>query len=115
MNILEPNTGEEAHYIVKDNVYVSVTDYGQLSLLKEIKIGPGQRTWYWIVLKETVMIDVSDVIDAGQYCSFDHAINRAVNDPYCTVYAFGSYQEMAKDWKKIKHVETITTIYKEEG
>lgn len=112
MTVLDPNTGKEVHYIVKGHVYVKVMDFHQKSYLKEIKISPGQRTWQWIKLEEEDYIDISDI--DGRYCSFDNAINRAINNPYCTVYEFDSYAEMAKNWDKIKYQNTITTTYKEE-
>lgn len=112
MKVLEPNPVQGDCYIIKSNVYVLIMDYGQIRFLKEIRIAPGQRTWYWIKLEENTCIDISNM--NGKSCSFDYAINRAVNDPYCTVYEFDSYAEMIKNWNKIKYRSTIKTTYKQE-
>lgn len=110
MRIFNPNVGKEIVPIVKNHAYMYITDYGIKALLKEIKIGPGQHTWYWIKMDPNRFIDISEI--NGYYCSFDNAINRAVNDPYCTVYGFDNYDEMIKCWEKIVYIDKITTVYK---
>ncbi len=110
MKILNPNTGEEIVPILKNHIYVSITDYGLKSWLKEIKINPGQHTWYWVEFIVSGIIDVSNI--GSHYCSFDNAINRAINDSYCTIYEFNNYEEMIMSWNDIKYIDQIATIYK---
>ena len=112
MKILKPNIdNEETIYIVKDHVFVLITDYNLKMLLKEIIISPGKHTWQWVILKEGAFIDISDITD--KVCSFDNAINMKVNNLYCTVYDFKSYDEMMDNRKAIKYIDSITTVYKE--
>jgi len=113
MKILHPNTGQEFVPIVKYHLYVSVMDTGLKRFLKEIKIGPGQHTWYWVSFMPDRFIDL-DGID-NSYCTFDNAINRTVNDAYCTVYEFENYEQMIKVWDEIRYVDNITTCYKEKN
>ena len=113
MEILKPNSGQSITYIVNSNVYVKVWDYGKKYLLSHLKIPHlasqlSETVWVWNCLNEG---SVTDVNEFG-HSSFDDAINRAVNNPYCTVYSFESYEEMAKHWNDIKYVDTITTTYK---
>jgi len=110
MRILKPNIGKEIVPILKSDIYVVITDYGLKSLLREIKISPGQHHWCWIDLKVGNIIDISGT--ESKYCSFDNAINRMVNDAYSTIYEFEDYDDMVNNWKEIKYVETIETIYK---
>lgn len=110
MKILKPNTGKDVVPIIKQHIYVKATDTKQISFLKEIKIDLGQHTWEWISFRSDLYVDVSEIND--RYCSFDHAINRSVNDVYCTVYEFESIEEMINNWSEIKYVDNITTVYK---
>jgi hypothetical protein len=48
------------------------------------------------------------------HSSFEDAINKAVNNPYCTVYAFDTHRDMAKHWEELVYLDTITTTYKRE-
>ena len=112
MRILNPNTGQEFIPINKHHSYVSAMDTRWKLFLKEVKIGPGQHTWEWISLRTDRCVDLSGIND--KYCSFDNAINRAVNNPYITVYEFSDHEEMIKEWDNIKYVDSITTIYKSE-
>ena len=115
MKILKPNIGKKIEYIVKDHVYVSITDYGKISLLQQIKISPGIDEWYWIYLKEGEKIDL---VHGQRFSTFDKAINKAVNDPYQTIYCFENYIEMIDNFKKITYEDTISTFYqskKEQG
>ena len=112
MKILNPNTGKEYVPILKSHLYVSITDFGLNRFLKEIKINPGQHTWEWISFRTDHFIDISGISDS--YCSFDNAINKAVNDSYCTIYEFDDNKEMIKHWDDIKYIDSITTIYKSE-
>ena len=93
MRILEPNNGKEFSLIELHHVYIRATDTGRIMFLKEIKIGPAQCTWEWIDSRSDRLVDLSDIKD--RYCSFDNAINRAVNNMYSTVYEFGSFEEVA--------------------
>ena len=110
MRILKPNNGKEFVPIAKQHVYVRATDTKQIMFLKEIKIGPAQHTWEWIVFKTDRLVDLSGIAD--RYCSFDNAINRAVNDMYSTVYEFESFEELVDSWVNIKYIDGITTVYK---
>jgi len=110
MKILEPNTGKEYVPILKSHFYVLVTDYKAKRFLKEIKIGPAQYTWEWVYFSTDHFVDISSIND--KYCSFDNAINKNVNNAYCTVYEFDSFDEMVEHWEDIKYIDKITTIYK---
>ena len=112
MRILEPNNGTAFVPIAKQHVYVCATDTKQKMFLKEIKIGPAQHTWEWVNFKTDRFVDLSGISD--RYCSFDNAINRAVNDLYCTVYELENFDEVFRNWDDIKYVDSIVTIYKSE-
>ncbi len=115
MNILQPNNGKEIHYIVSSHVYVKVWDYGKKFLLSHLKL-PNVQTpireaiWIWLGLTEGTLTDASEL----SHSTFEDAINKAVNNPYTTVYEFESYEDMAKHWSDIEYVDTITTTYKSE-
>ena len=112
MKIMKPNIeGKEVEYIDKSQVYVKVTDYNEISILKEIIISPGQHTWYWVPIKPSKTIDLT-MLDGGKYCTFEWAINRAVNDCYCTVYSFNDMDELMKKWVDVKYQDTIKTLYR---
>ena len=113
MRILEPNTGKETESISKSSIYVFITDYKLIKILKEVKVSPGQHTFFWISLESDKCMDISDIVLNGKYCTFDHAINRAVNDSYCTLYEFDSISQLTKNWDKIKYVDRIKTKYEE--
>ena len=113
--ILRPNNGEEIVYIDKNNFFVYITDYGTKFFLKEIKIGLAQHTWEWISLEPISPIDLSNI--GNRYCTFENAINRRVNDPYCTVYEFESLDDLMACWNakgigEIKYIDSIKTVYK---
>lgn len=110
MIILEPNAGKEFVPIAKQHSYVCVTDTRQKSFLKQIKISPGQYTWEWVSLRSDRFVDLEGI--SNRYCSFDNAVNRAVNDSYCTVYGFDNHDEMISQWDDIKYIDSITTVYK---
>ena len=112
--ILKPNNGEEIVSIAKGNSYAFVTDYGAKFFLKEIKVSLGQHTWEWVSLTPSNVVDLSEI--GSRYCSFDNAINKKVNDPYCTVYLFETEGEMAAAWngETIKYEDSIKTVYKSE-
>jgi hypothetical protein len=113
MEVLQANNGQEIQYIISSHVYVKVWDYGKKLLLTHLKIpnvatSMSETIWAWIKLNEGEMTDLADSCSA----SFDDAINKAVNNPYCTVYEFSSYEEMIDNWEAIKYIETITTTFK---
>ena len=113
MDILQPNNGQKVQYIISDNIYVKIWDYGKPSLLTHLKIPNvnlpmSESVWVWIRLKPGEMTDLSNSL----LCSFDDSINKAVNNPYCTVYSFTSYEEMAENWNQIKYIDTITTTFR---
>jgi len=110
MIILKPNNGKEFVPIAKQHSYAYATDTKDVFFLKEIKIDIGQHTWEWISLRPDRQVDISGIND--RYCSFDNAINKAVNNPYCTVYEFDNYREMICQWDEIKYIYSITTVYK---
>jgi len=115
MRVLKPKIDNqkdpEIEYIVQNHVYAKITDYGLVSILKETLIAPGHIIWMWIAMKENHPIDInhSDKIN-----SFNEAINKSVNDLYCTLYEFKSCKEMLEYWENIKYIDDIGTIYKQE-
>ena len=113
MRILTPNkTNSEIEYVSISNIYVYILDYGRKFLLREVKLEPGRHTWIWVPLETQHTIDISDFYNNNRVCSFNNAINRAINDMYCTVYEFKDIEEMIKCWKKIEYHSNITTVYK---
>lgn len=112
MRILEPNTGEEVVPIPTHAVYVYATDYKLKALLRQVKIANGQHSWHWLPLRENAELDISEAGD-NRVCSFENAINRAINDAYATVYMFNSFDEMAANWDSIEYKTKIGTVYEE--
>jgi len=112
MKILESNTGQKVVTIAKYHVYVFAADTKNKFFLKEIKVGHGHHTWEWVSLRTDRFIDISEIGD--NYCSFENAINNAVNDPYSTVYEFDNFDEVFKNWEKIVYVDDKITVYKTE-
>jgi hypothetical protein len=112
MKTLFPNTGDDFILISKNDFYVRITDFKTIQFLKEIKIGPGQHTWEWISFKANNFIDLNNI--DNNYCTFNNAINRSINNLYCTVYKFKNIEEMMKNWDEIKYVDNITTTYSSE-
>jgi hypothetical protein len=110
MKVLEPNNGKNIEYISTDHLYVKITDYKKITVLKEVIVAPGQHSWEWIELKEGTSVDVSRL--GNNFCTFDNAINKSVNNFYCTIYEFDSLEEMIGKWKKIKYNDNIITKYK---
>ena len=110
MKILSPNVeNKEVEYIVKNHIFVKVMDYGRKYMLKQIYIRAGMSTWYWIDLRPSESIDMSRDFKVQ---SFDEAINRAVNNRYCSVYDFDTLDEMLNSWQQIIYKDDITTLYK---
>ena len=107
MKILSANTSEEICYIDKNHVYVKVWDYSKKAILLCIKEDFKKKMWVWYSLGE--MIDLS----GGWYEDFNTAINRSVNNPYCTIYCFDTYEEMMEQWVNIKYKDVIVTVYKD--
>ncbi len=122
MKILERKVSKEVEpieieYIPRHHVYIRILDYGPIFLLKEIIIEVGVRTWMWVPIKEDSPIDISPFTSSasrGKVCSFDNAINRAVNDLFSTVYEFENYKEMVEKWENIEYKDEIKTVYKSE-
>tara|TARA_Y100000310_G_scaffold57488_2_gene52744 strand:+ start:65381 stop:65740 length:360 start_codon:yes stop_codon:yes gene_type:complete len=112
MRKLEPQVQDkEIEYINKNDVYVRVMDLGEIAVLKEIIIAPGQHTWYWIPFNRSDPINIKPT--EHDLTSFDDAINRSVCNPYCTVYVFESYTELLSNLKKLIYDdETMPTVYK---
>lgn len=106
---LKPNTGEETILISKKKLYVKITDYGATFLLREIRLSPGQNTWEWIPLKVDKELDLTGI--DNHFCSFENAINREVNDPFCTIYVFNGFAELCYNWSDVEYVDTIVTKY----
>ena len=115
MRILKPKIDNQKdpniEYIVQSHVYVKVTDYGLVSILKEVLLAPGNTLWMWIVMKENLPIDI---FHSDKIHSFNEAVNRSVNDLYCTLYEFSSYKEILESWEDIKYIDDIGIIYKQE-
>ena len=111
MQILEPNTGEDNIFIPKDDVYVYITDYGKLALLVEIETGTVLSKYYWFDLTRNRKINISQV--SRECDTFETAINRAINNMYCTVYRFQNFGEVVIEWNKIRYIDNIKTIYKQ--
>jgi hypothetical protein len=115
MRVLKPNDGKCVKYIVSNHSYVKVWDYGKKHILCNIKMSDssfGEKIWAWILTSaEDGCTDLKDVA----YSSFDEAINRAVNNPYCTVYTAETFLELADNWEKIKYIDTIETSYVEKS
>ena len=113
MKILESNVnGKKIEFIPIKKLYVTITDYGCKSFLREINYGPGQSTWYLIPLKIRDPIDISPLHYKSK--NFDEMINIIVNDPYATLYQFDSFEEMVDNWKNIKYIDKEITKYKGE-
>ena len=114
MKILNPHekiSGEEYTYIVKDHIFVRVTDYNQKKILKKFVLQNSVPTWYWeSIKKDSVTIEMKDV--CSKISSFDDAINRAINDMYSTVYEFENIDEMIKNWNNIVYVDNIAVKYR---
>ncbi len=115
-NILRPNTGNETHVIFKSHVFVAITDYGLVLLLREVRVKYGgvNSKWIWIRMREGDRLTIGS--EEREYISFDVAINKLVNDSYCTVYDFNSYAQMVQAWAKgkIKYEDSIKTVYQGE-
>ncbi len=112
MRILKPNVGQEFVPIAMHHTYVKAEDTKQVFFLKEIKIGLAHHTWEWISFRPDKFVDLAGI--NGNFCTFDNAINRGVNNPYCTIYEFENHAEMIINWDDIKYVDNITTVYKSE-
>ena len=115
MRTLEPKIGDQKHvkveYIVASHIYAKITDYGEISLLREVLLGPGNSIWVWIVMKNDTPIDV---YHSHKIRTFNEAINRFVNDLYCTVYEFKDFNEMLRNWDNIKYINGIGTVYQKD-
>jgi len=110
LRVLHPNNGKDTILIDTSHIFVSVTDFGLIAMLREIIVSPGQHHWEWISLTNDRPIDVSRI--GNKYSSFNNAINRAINDPYRTVYEFVSLEDI--HWDYIEFIDNIKTVYKAE-
>ena len=114
MRILNPNTGDKVQYVVQNNIFVMITDFGDLFILTNIRVKFDKESgWYWIPIhrkRENVVGFIEEFSP-----TFNKAINRKVNDPYCTVYEFGNTKEFLENAGKIKYVDNIQTIYEALG
>ena len=108
--VLHPNNGEDTVLIDTNHIFVAITDFGQKTMLREIIVSPGQHHWEWISLTNDRPIDVSGI--GNKYSSFNNAINRAINDPYSTVYEFVSLEDI--NWEHLEFIDNIKTVYKAE-
>jgi hypothetical protein len=109
---LKPNTGQDRVIVPRKNMFVFVTDFKKKFLLRQIYVGPGQHSWHWIPLQTAEEIDISDI--GNRVCTFNNALNRAVNDPYCTVYMCDDFDDMVANWHLIVYQSGIQTVYTEE-
>jgi len=108
--ILYPNNGEDIVMVDKNHVFVSITDFGLKTVLKEIIVSPGQHHWEWISFAHDRPVELTEL--GSKYSSFDNALNRAINDPYCTVYEFVTLEDII--WDHVEFVDKIETVYKSE-
>ena len=107
MEILKANDGAAERFIVNTHTYIKVWDYGKKHILVHLKMN--KDYWTWVEVFPGGITDVSE----QSYKSFEEAINKAVNNPYCTIYNFETCSEMAKHWDDIKYIDTITTTFKD--
>jgi len=112
LKVLSPDNGQDVALVVKGHVFVRVTDYGHKSILMEIIIAPAQHHWMWVYLNPNKPIDIMNIGD--RFSSFDYTINRAVNDPYCTIYEADNIEDIIKNWNYIVHIDRIKTVYQAE-
>ena len=114
MRELRPHisSDKETVGVNKNSLFVQVTDFNHKLLLRQIKVSAGQHHWCWIDLhgRGEVSVDLSDLGD--RYSSFDNALNRAVNDPYSTVYECDSLKEMVQNWPNVIYSDNIGKVYK---
>lgn len=113
MQILNSNTGEKTVGVIKNHVFVYVTDYGMRAILKEIIVSFGQHHWDWIIFDANKPIDITDI--GNRFSTFDNALNRAVNDSYCTIYELADFDELMREWDSVKYIDNIKTVYKSKG
>ena len=113
MKVLKPNVGKQIQVIYKNHVFIAVTDYGSLYLLREVRVkyANPKSMWIWMELKEGNLLTIGS--GDKEFSSFDVAINKMVNNPYCTVYDCEHYDEMMGMWfeGKIIYEDMIETIY----
>jgi len=103
--------GKAIEYINKNHIYVKVVDYqNEILVLKEIIISPGQHTWFWISLSKNKPIDLKP--SEHELSTFDESINKAICNPYCTVYVFEDYSDMWSSSKSLIYDDTPPTVYK---
>lgn len=115
MRILHPNTGDDVVPVNRNSVFVSVVDYGLKMILKEIIIAPGQHHWEWIEVDCPNPIKPVDLSKIGdRFATFEHALNREINDPYSTVYELNNFKELTMEWEKMMYIDNIKTVYKSE-
>jgi len=109
MKRLKPVSDKSVEYVSKCHIYVKITDYNNVSLLKQIKVKPGVVQWMW------VSIDPKDVINLEYnkvYNTFDRAITRSVNDPFCNVIQFDDIDSFKENLVNIKYIDENITQYK---
>lgn len=107
---LHPNNGEDIVLVDTNHIFVSITDYGLKTILKEVIVSPGQHHWEWIAFSRDRPINISKI--GNNYSSFNNALNRAINDPYRTVYEFVGIEDII--WDHIEFIDNIKTVYKAE-
>ncbi len=107
---LHPNNGEDIVLVDTNHIFVSITDYGLKTILKEIIVSPGQHHWEWISLTNDRPIDVSGI--GNKYSSFNNALNRSINDLYSTVYEFATLEDII--WDHVEFIDNIKTVYQAE-
>lgn len=112
---LKPSSGTDKEIIPVDIgcSFAHVTDYGKIFFLKEIKVSPGQRHWQWVAFDSNTPIDISQLGD--RYCTFNNALNRAINDVYCNVYMYETWEEMVYSSHALKYEDNVATVYEARG
>jgi hypothetical protein len=108
--------GKEIEYINKTHIYVRVMDHGEISILKEIIIGPGQHTWFWVPFKVNKSTKSSIPVDLSprEYTltTFDEAINHSIRSPFCVIYEFDDCDDMWGNLDNLIYDDTPPTVYK---
>ena len=106
MEILKQHHDDKKVDICVDYLYVMACDTKKIKILQMFKTSTMERIWSWVDTK-TRVINYSEDPNG----TFNDMINMAVNDMYCTVYQLEDFNEMIKEWKKIKYVDQGITIY----
>jgi hypothetical protein len=111
MRILRPNVEDGVQYVVKNHIFVLITDFNDFYFLTNIRIKfEKDDFWYWIPIQRRKRESVVGAND--EFCgTFDHVLNRKVNDLYCSVYEFDDIKDFLDNIGNVKYIDNIKTIY----